>query len=189
MKSITIGMGFCVALLGIVASVEASQSWDVSNVGLAAADTTVPTPAGLELLQPGVPVRATYALCGDPLRPVTVLTGTFVELEPRDAFEMEVIAGDRKQLHQVAIDDLLSIEVGTERSLTTRGTVIGAVSGALLGVAGAAIGASGSSGDAEYASGAAIVGLVGAGVGALIGSRNTTIEWQELPLYGAAYCD
>jgi hypothetical protein len=188
MKWIAIGMGLCVALLVVVTNVEALQYQDVSVVGFAPADT-VPMPRGLELLQPGVPVRASFALCGDTRRPVTELTGTFVELEPNEAFEMEVIAGDRKQLHQVAIDDLLSIEVGTERSLTTRGAVIGALSGAVLGVAGAAIGASGSPGDAEYASGAAIAGLVGAGVGALIGNRSTTIEWQELPLYGPAYCD
>ena len=185
MKSIVWGVGLGVALLCAATSMAAAQAVDVSNVASAAADTTVAAPHGLELLQPGVPVRATYALCGDILRPITELTGTFVELE-EEAFEMEVMTGDRKLLHQVSFTDLLSIEVGTERSLTTRGTLIGALGGAALGAAGAAIGADG---DAEYAAGAAIVGLVGAGVGALLGSRSTTIEWQELPMYGEAYCN
>lgn len=186
MKSIVWGVGLGVALLGAVTSMAAAQGVDVSNVALAAADTTVATP--LELLQPGVPVRAKYALCGDTRRPITELTGTFVELQ-EEGFEMEVTTGDRKLLHQVSLTDLLSLEVGTERSLTKRGTLIGALGGAALGAAGAAIGASGTDGDAEYAAGAAIVGLVGAGVGALLGSRSTTIEWQEIPLYGEAYCN
>lgn len=185
MKSIVWSVGIGVALLGAATGIAAAQT-DVSNVALAAADTTVAAPHGLELLQPGVPVRAKYALCGDISRPVTEITGTFVELE-EEAFEMEVTTGDRKLLHQVSLTDLLSLEVGTERSLTKRGTLIGALGGAALGVAGAAI--SESDGDAEYAAGAAIVGLVGAGVGALLGSRSTTIEWQELPLYGEAYCN
>jgi hypothetical protein len=187
MKSIVWGVGLGVALLGAVTTMAAAQAVDVSNVASAATDTTIAAPRGLELLQPGVPVRATYALCGDISRPVTELTGTFVELQ-EEGFEMEVTTGDRKLLHQVSLTDLLSIEVGTERSLTKRGTLIGALGGAALGAAGAAIEASGSEGDAEYAAGAAIVGLVGAGVGALLGSRSTTIEWQELPLYGEAYC-
>jgi hypothetical protein len=188
MRSIVWGVGLGVALLGAATSMGAAQAVDVSNVASAVGDTTVAAPSGLELLQPGVPVRATYALCGDISRPITELTGTFVDLE-EEAFEMEVTTGDRKLLHQVSLTDLLSLEVGTERSLTKRGTLIGALGGAALGAAGAAIEASGSDGDAEYAAGAAIVGLVGAGVGALLGSRSTTIEWQELPLYGEAYCN
>jgi hypothetical protein len=188
MKSIAWGVGLCVALLGAVTSIADAQAIDVSNAGLAAADTTVLAPRGLELLQPGVPVRATYALCGDTRGPITELTGTFVALM-EDGFEMEVTTGDRELLHQVSLTDLLSVEVGTEHSLAKRGTMIGAVSGAALGVVGAAIGASNTSGDAEYAAGAVIVGLLGAGVGGLLGSRTTTIEWQELPMYGPAFCD
>lgn len=186
MKSIAWGVGLCLALFGAVTSTAGAQAIDVSNVGLAAADTT--TGAPLELLQPGVPVRARYAPCGDTRRPITELTGTFVALM-EDGFEMEVTTGGRALLHQVDLLDLLSIEVGTESKLTKRGTIIGAVGGAALGLAGAAIGASGTEGDAEYAAGAAIVGLLGAGVGALLGSRTTTMEWEELPLYGEAYCN
>jgi hypothetical protein len=185
MRSIVWGAGLCVALLGAVTSIAGAQAVDVSNVGLAAADTTVAAPRGLELLQPGVPVRAQYALCGDTRRPVTELTGTFVGLM-EDGFEMEATTGDRELLHQVSLTDLLSLEVGTEHSLAKRGTMIGAIGGVALGVAGAAIGASG---DAEYAAGAAIGGLLGAGVGGLLGSRTTTIEWRELPMYGPAFCD
>lgn len=188
MRSIRWGAGLCVALLAAVAGAAGAQAIDVSNVGPAAADTTVAAPRGLELLQPGVPVRATYALCGDTRRPVTELTGTFVSLI-EDGFEMEVTTGNRELLHQVSLTDLLSIEVGTERSFTKRGTMIGAIGGAALGVVGAAIGASNTSGDAEYAAGAAIVGLLGAGVGGLLGSRTTTIEWREIPMYGPAFCD
>jgi hypothetical protein len=196
MKSILLG---CIGLalsLGPLASLTSAGQSDVQGavaLGYLAADTTLPAvvpatkvPKPLMVLQPGVAVRATSALCGDTRIPPTIVTGKFVELGP-EAFEVEVTDGDRRQLHQVAIDDLLRLEVGTERSLTTRGTVIGTVAGAALGVVGAAIG--GSNGDAEYGSGAAIGGLVGAGFGALFGSRSTATDWEELPLYGKAYCE
>jgi hypothetical protein len=194
MKSILLGLIGLALALGPLASVTSAEQSDVRGavaLSYLAADTTLPAavPAmkvskPLMVLQPGVPLRATSALCGNTRIPPTIVTGKFVELGP-EAFEVEVTDGDRRQLHQVAIDDLLRLEVGTERSLTTSGTVIGTVAGAALGVLGAAIG--GSNGDAEYGSGAAIGGLVGAGMGALIGSRSTTTVWEDLPLYGEAY--
>lgn len=187
MKSLASGIGVVVALLGAV-TVTQAQSWPVSNAALVAADT-VPRPPGLEFLQPGVPVRASFALCGSDRVPATELTGTFVDLELGEAFQMEVVTDGRTQLHQVAIDDLLRIEVGTVRTATTRGTLYGALGGVALGVVGAAIGASGTSADAEYGSGAAIGGLLGAGLGGWLGSRSQTIEWRELPLYGPVYAD
>jgi hypothetical protein len=188
MKSIAWGVGLSVALLGAATGIEGAQAIDDGAAILTAADTTAATPRPLDLLQPGVPVRASFALCGDTRRPVTELTGTFVALM-EEGFEMKVATGDRELLHQVALTDLLSIQVGTERNLTKKGTMIGAVSGVALGVASAMIGASGTSGDPEYATGAVIGGLFGAGVGRLLGSRSTTMEWQELPLYGPAYGD
>jgi hypothetical protein len=194
MKSILVFLGLALSLGPLATGTSTAQS-DLPGAGVLsylAADTTLPAvfpaaiPKPLLVLQPGVPVRATYALCGDTRIPPTIVTGKFVELE-REAFEVEVTDGDRRQLHQVAIDDLLRLEVGTERPLTTRGTMIGTLTGVALGVVGASIG--GSNGDAEYGSGAALGGLVGAGVGALIGSRSTATDWKELPLYGEAYCE
>jgi len=185
MRSIIVGLGLGVTLLGVVTGLEASQTVAVADTRIARADT-IPTPWGLERLQPGVPIRAAYAPYGDSLRPVTELTGTFVELEVGEAFEMHVVEGDRVLLRQVAIEDLISIEVGSVRRATTRGGIMGGVGGALLGIAGAAIGATG---DAEYAAGAAIGGLLGAGVGSLLGYRSTEIVWQRLPLYGPVYGD
>ena len=193
MKSILV-LGLALSLGPLASGTSTAQS-DLPGAGpfsYLAADTTLPAvfpaaiPKPLMVLQPGVPVRATHALCGNTRIPPTVTTGKFVALEP-EAFEVEVTAGDRRQLHQVAIDDLLRLEVGTERPLTTRGTMIGTLTGVALGVVGAAIG--GSNEDAEYGSGAAIGGLVGAGFGALIGSRSTATDWEELPLYGDAYCE
>lgn len=185
MRSIIVGLGLGVTLLGVVTGLEASQTVALADTRIARADT-IPTPWGLERLQPGVPIRAAYAPYGDSLRPVTELTGTFVELEVGEAFEMHVVEGDRVLLRQVAIEDLISIEVGSVRRATTRGGIMGGVGGALLGIAGAAIGATG---DAEYAAGAAIGGLLGAGVGSLLGYRSTEIVWQRLPLYGPVYGD
>lgn len=191
MKTILLGtLALAVSLSPFASGTITAQS-DLAGAG-AFADTTLPAvfpaavPQPLTVLQPGVPVRAMHALCGDTRVPPTVTVGTFVELGP-EAFEVEVGEGDRRQLHQVAIDDLLRLEVGTERALTKRGTMIGTLAGVALGVVGAAIG--GSDGDAAYGSGAAIGGLVGAGAGALIGSRSTAIDWEELPLYGDAYCE
>ena len=195
MKTILLGvLGLALSLGPLASGTSTAQSDLPGAVALSylAADTTLPAvfpaaiPKPLMVLQPGVPVRAMHALCGDTRIPPTIVTGKFVQLET-EAFEVEVTDGDRRQLHQVAIDDLLRLEVGTERPLTTRGTMIGTLTGVALGVVGAAIG--GSNGDAEYGSGAAIGGLVGAGVGALIGSRSTATDWEELPLYGDAYCE
>lgn len=192
MKSILVVLGLTLSLANVAGAQQSAPQGEVA-LGYLAADTTLPAdvfpapiPKPLMVLQPGVPVRATHALCGDTRIPPTVTMGKFVELE-QYAFQVEVGAGDRRQLHQVAIDDLLRLEVGTERPLTTRGTMIGTLTGVALGVVGAAIG--GSNGDAEYGSGAAIGGLVGAGVGALIGSRSTATDWEDLPLYGDAYCE
>lgn len=182
MRSIALGLGLGLTLVALAPPVEAQTG---TGTGFAAADT-VTAYRGLERLQPGVPVRARYAACGDTLRPITELTGTFVEFQPGEAFEMDVVEGNRTLVHQVAVDDLLSIEVGTLRRATTRGGTIGAVGGALLGIAGAAIGASG--GDAEYGTGAAIGGALGAGLGLFLGYHSQAIQWEELPLYGPAYC-
>ena len=188
MRSIIVGLCLGVTLLGVVAGLDASQTVAVADTRIARADT-IPKPWGLERLQPGVPIRAAYAPYGDSLRPVTELTGTFVELEVGEAFEMHVVDGDRVLLRQVAIEDLISIEVGSVRRATTRGGIMGGLGGALLGIAGAAIGASGTSDDAEYAAGAAIGGLLGAGVGSLLGYRSTEIVWRRLPMYGPVYGD
>ena len=188
MRSIILVLGVGLSLNGVVTRAETSQDLALAVSRIATADT-VQTWEGLERLQPGVPMRARYAPYGDSLRPVTELTGTFKELEVGEAFEMDVVHGDRVLLHQVAIEDLLSVEVGTLQRATTRGGIMGGVAGALLGVAGAAIGASGTSDDAEYAAGAAIGGVLGAGVGALLGYRSTEIVWQRLPLYGPVYGD
>ena len=192
MKSVLVFLGLALSLANVAGAQQSAPQGEVA-LGYLAADTTLPAdvfpaaiPKPLMVLQPGVPVRATHALCGDTRIPPTVTMGKFVELEEY-AFQVEVGAGDRRQLHQVAIDDLLRLEVGTERPLTTRGTMIGTLTGVALGVVGAAIG--GSNGDAEYGGGAAIGGLVGAGVGALIGSRSTATDWEEIPLYGDAYCE
>ena len=189
MKSMAMGFAVGVALLGFATSDGAAQSRDGPSLSPVVADT-VTVPGVLAVFQPGGLVRTRFAECGDERRPVTELTGTFVEFQP-DAFEMEVLTGDQRQLHQVQIDDILRLELGIERSLTKRGALIGALSGAALGIATVAAGGSGDwfdSGGAEYAAGTGIFGLVGAGVGALIGSRSTTVEWRKIPLFGAAYC-
>ena len=183
MRAIAWGMGMGLALLTSAARLEGSEFWKADT-----ADTMVAA-HGLERLQPGVPVRASYALYGDSLRSATVLTGTFFAFQTGEAFEMEVPAAERTLLHQVAIEDLVSIEVGTLHRATTSGGLIGFVSGALLGIASTAIAASETPGDADYGAGVAIGGFLGAGVGAIWGYHNTEIEWQKLPLYGPTYDD
>ena len=185
MRAIAWGTSLGLALLISISatSLEGSEVWQSDT-----ADTVVAA-HGLERLQAGVPVRASYALYGDSLRPVTVVTGKFFAFQTGEAFEMEVPSEEGTRIQQVAIEDLLSIEVGKVRRATTSGTLIGFVSGALLGIASAAIAASETPGDADYGTGVAIGGILGAGVGAVLGYHNTEIEWQKLPLYGAPYDD
>ena len=183
MRAIAWGMSLGLALLISAARLEGSEVWQSDTVD------TVVAAHGLEQLQPGVPVRASYALYGDSLRPVTVLTGTFFAFQTGEAFEMEVPSEEGTVIHQVAIEDLLSIEVGTIRRATMSGTLIGLVSGALIGMASSAVAASETPGDADYGAAAAIGGLLGGGVGAFMGYRNTEIEWRKLPLYGPPYDD
>ena len=185
MKAIAIGLGF----LAFVALTDAAaQSVAITDVGAAVADTTA-MPKGLELLRTGALVRASFSPCGDPDRGTTQLTGTFLELQP-GAFEMSTIEpGDRTLTHQVAIDDLMKLEVGTVHRATKRGGMIGGIGGALLGMAGAAIGSNEESGDASYGAGAAIGGAVGMALGLWLGHGSQETEWEEVPLYGAAFCD
>ena len=185
MKAIAIGLGF----LAFVALTDAAaQSVAITDVGAAVADTMT-MPKGLELLRTGALVRASFSPCGDPDRGTTQLTGTFLELQP-GAFEMSTIEpGDRTLTHQVAIDDLMKLEVGTVHRATKRGGMIGGIGGALLGMAGAAIGSNEESGDASYGAGAAIGGAVGMALGLWLGHGSQETEWEEVPLYGAAFCD
>jgi hypothetical protein len=188
MRPIIMSITAGVLLLGIAARTEGTQTLALSNGPAVAADTARAF-HGLERLQPGVPVRARFAPYGDSLRPVTELTGTFVEFEPGETLEMDVVQGDRTLLHQVNVEDLIAIEVGTPRRATTRGGMIGALAGAALGLAGTAIAANDTPGDAEYGAGLAIGGFVGAGLGAWFGYRSTEVAWDRLPLYGAMYDD
>ena len=126
--------------------------------------------------------RPTASEPGDPLE-------VKLAFEVGEAFQMEVPTATGTRLHQVAIEDLITIEVGTIRRATTRGGMLGLLSGIALGVAGSAIAANETSGDADYWNGAAIGGFVGAGVGALLGYHTTEVEWERLPLYGPAYDD
>jgi hypothetical protein len=186
MKPIVMSIAAGVLLLGIAAKSEGTQG--PASAPAVAADTTQAF-HGLERLRPGVPVRARYALYGDTLRPATELTGTFVQFEPGEAFEMNVVRGNRTLLHQVNVEDLVGIEVGTLRRATTRGTMIGALAGAALAIAGTAIAANDAPGDAEYGAAAAIGGFAGAGLGAWFGYRTTEVVWDRLPLYGPMYDD
>ncbi len=188
MQSIAKGLVLGVALLGLAARPATAQWDDGLAIRLVAADS-ITVPGVLMVFEHGVPVRATFAEYGDDRRPVTELTGTFMEFQP-DAFTMEVRTGDAMQIRQVAIDDLLRLEIGIERSLTKRATLVGTLGGVALGLLAAGLGDAGGAdvGDAGYAGGAALFGLAGAGVGALIGSRQTTMEWRKVPIYGEAYC-
>lgn len=183
MKPITLGFALWVALL-LVPGPTAAVSWDLPALGAVPADTIPGLPSAIYL---GVPVRVTFADCGNPRLPRNLMTGTLLKME-QEALQLQVRVGDEEQLQQVSFNDLLRLEVGRERTLRQRGGLIGAVSGAALGLVGSAIGASGTSGDAEYGTSALFGGLIGAGVGALIGERSRTIEWREVPLYGDAYC-
>ena len=186
MKTITSGIALGVALLGLVAS-DAAAQWNGPAWSFVEADSLL-IPGVLAVFEPGVFVRARFAECGDERRPVTEVTGRFVEFEP-EAFQLRVETGQHPQFHQVAFDDILRLELGIERRLTTRGAVIGGLSGVLLGAAMIAAGGAdnGDSGGAEYAAGTAIFGLIGAGVGALIGHNTETVEWRQVPLHGQAY--
>lgn len=179
MKSITMTIAMGIGLLG----------W--ASDGAAVPADSLEIPGVLAVFEPGVLVRTTFAECGDEWRPIKELTGKFVEFE-EDAFQVEVKEGIHTQLHQVAFDDVLRLELGIERRLTTRGAVIGGLTGLLLGAGViAADGADGGAFDSdgpEYAVGAAMFGLIGAGMGALIGSHQETVEWRPVPLYGEAYC-
>jgi len=186
MKPIVMSIAAGVLLLGIAANTEGMQG--PSSETAVAVDTTGYF-HGLERLQSGVPVRARYAPYGDTLRQATELTGTFVQFEPGEAFEMNVVDGNRTLLHQVNVEDLIAMEVGTRHRTTTRGSMLGAIAGAALGLAGTAISSDDTPGDAEYGAGAAIGGFVGAGLGAWFGYRTTYVEWDALPLYGPMYDD
>lgn len=187
MKAIAIGTTLLLILAG-AARAAAGQTASHGTARVTPADT-VRSYHGLELLEPGTPVRARYADYGDSLRPVTELTGSFLEFEVGEAFQMEVTSPTGNRIHQIAIEDLITIEAGTIRRATTRGSLYGLLSGIALGVAGAAIGANESAGDADYWSGAAIGGFAGAGIGALLGYNSTEVEWERLPLYGPTYDD
>ncbi|HJU87055.1 MAG TPA: hypothetical protein VJ788_06800 [Gemmatimonadota bacterium] len=189
MKTIEIGIAVGIALFGWAANGTAAPEWNGPGLGFAPADS-LEIPGVLAVFEPGVLVRTRFAECGDELRPVKEITGRFVAFE-HDAFQVEVGEGIHTQLHQVAIDDVLRLELGVERPRTTRGAVIGGLTGVLLGaVVIAADGADGGafdSGGAEYAVGTAMFGLIGAGVGALIGGNTESVEWRPIPLYGQAY--
>ena len=174
MKPIVVSIAAGVLLLGIAANTEATKG--PSSATAVAADTTSSF-HGLERLQPGVPVRARFAPYGDTLRKATELTGTFVQFEPGEAFEMDVVHENRTLLHQVNVEDLIAIEVGTQYRSTTRGSMLGAIA------------ANDTPGDAKYGASAAIGGFVGAGVGAWFGYGITEVEWDPLPLYGPMYDD
>jgi hypothetical protein len=182
MRPITLGIALAVALLFLPGM--AAGSRDLPSPGVAPADTIPGVPVILEI---GAPVRATFADCGNPRLPRNHMTGTLLEMK-QEALQLRVDVNGRERLEQVSFNDLLRLEVGTPKTLTTRGTVLGALGGALLGLAGTSIGASGVEGDAAYGSGAAIGAAIGAGVGALMGHRSTTMEWRDVPLYGDAYC-
>src|SRR5687768_14316298 len=190
MKSITMTIAMGVGLLGQAPEGAAAPEWNREGWAVAPADS-LEIPGVLAVFEPGGLVRTTFAECGDEWRPIKEITGRFVEFE-EDALQVEVKDGIHTQLHQVAFDDVLRLELGIERRLTTRGTVIGGLTGLLLGAAViAADGADGGafdSGGPEYAVGAAMFGLIGAGMGALIGSHQETVEWRPVPLYGEAYC-
>jgi hypothetical protein len=181
MKSITMTIAMGIALFG----------WTPNGAAAFAPADSLEIPGVLAVFEPGVLVRTRFAECGDEWRPIKELTGRFVEFE-EEAFQVEVRDGIHTQLHQVAFDDVLGLDLGIERRLTTRGTVIGGLTGLVLGAAVmAADGADGGAFDSdgpEYAVGAAMFGLIGAGVGALIGSHQETVEWRPIPLHGAAYC-
>ncbi|HEY7471887.1 MAG TPA: hypothetical protein VIE68_06020 [Gemmatimonadota bacterium] len=188
MRSILWGFALAAALAGFAASPLAAQWRADPNLNLVAADSIV-VPGVLMVFEPGVPVRARFAECGDELRPVVEVRGTFMEFQD-EAFTIEVRDGIHRQIRQVAIDDLLRLEIGIERSLTKRGAVIGGLGGVALGIL--AAGLADATGDNEIGgtayAGASLLGLAGAGVGALIGGRSSTIEWRQVPLYGQAYC-
>jgi hypothetical protein len=186
MKPIVMSIAAGVLLFGIAANTEGMQG--PSSETAVAVDTTGYF-HGLERLQPGAPVRARFAPYGDTLRQATEVTGTFVQFEPGEAFEMDVVHGNRTLLHQVNVEDLIEIEVGTLQRATTRGSMLGAIAGAALGLAGTAIGSNDAPGDAKYGAGLAIGGFVGAGLGAWFGYRTTDVEWDRLPLYGPVYDD
>ena len=188
MKSIKVGIALGIALFGWAANGAAAPDWNWPGLRFARADS-LEIPDVLAVFEPGVLVRTSFAEYGDELRPVKEVTGTFVEFE-EDALQIEVNDGIYTQLHQVAIDDVLRLELGLERRLTTRGAVIGGLGGLLLGaavMAGDGAGGSFDSGAPEYAAGTAIFGLIGAGVGALIGSNTETVEWRQIPLSGQVY--
>ena len=190
MKSIRLGI-VGVALFGFVTNGAAAEEWNSPGRGFSPPDS-LEVPGVLEVFEPGVLVRTRYAQNGSELRPVKEVTGVFVQFS-EDAFQMEVRTAGHRELHQVAIDDILRLELGIERRMTNRGAVLGGLAGALLGVA--VIAAGGDDGGAfdqsgaEYATGAAISGLIGAGVGALIGRNTENVEWRPVPLYGRAYVE
>lgn len=183
MKPITLGLTLWVALLVVPGPADA-QSANLLAPMIVVTDT-IPGVPGMVYI--GAPVRATFADCGNPRLPRNLMTGTLLEME-QEALQLKIRVGDQEQLQQVSFNDLLRLEVGTEKALTRRGTLYGAIGGAVLGIVGTSIAASGTSGDAEYASGAVIGGLLGTGVGGLLGNRTTTMEWRDVPLYGDPYC-
>jgi hypothetical protein len=190
MKWIKLGM-VGAAFFGFVTNGAAAEGWNSPGPGFSRPDS-LEIPGVLAVFEPGVLVRTRYAENGSELRPVKEVTGAFVQFS-EDAFQVEVQKGSHRELHQVAIDDVLRLELGIERRLTIRGAVLGGLTGALLGVvaiaAGGDDGGAFDSGGAEYAAGTAIFGLIGAGVGALIGRNTETVEWRPVPLYGRAYVE
>ena len=99
MKSMTMTIAMGIGLLG----------W--APEGAAVPADSLEIPGVLAVFEPGVLVRTTFAECGDEWRPIKEITGRFVGFE-QDAFQVEVKEGIHTQLHQVAFDDVLSLELG-----------------------------------------------------------------------------
>jgi hypothetical protein len=154
-----------IVLSAAALAMAASAAWG------AVADTLPPSELGSLIV--GEHLRATFTE-GDRAdgRTTTRLTASFGELTP-EALRLEIVSGEEHRARAIPMSQLLRLETGREHRLTGRGAWIGGLIGAGLGLALAS---------AEDSAGYVLLGGVGAGVGALVGSRRHAIEWREVPV-------
>jgi hypothetical protein len=158
-----------IVLSAVALAILASPAWG------SVADTLPPSELGTLIV--GEHIRATFTEYDRAGNRTTRLTASFGELGP-EALRLEIVSGEERQARAIPIADLLRLEIGREHRLTGRGALIGGLIGAGLGIA--MMSAADSADSADSVIGGALLGGVGTGVGALIGSRRHAIEWREV---------
>ena len=178
MRTIGRGIALGAALLGFATGGQAQETEILvaRTVGAPAGPTllVVPSdtlpPATQAELRPGMLMRVRLEVSPYGIPRPHDLTARYMDQEP-GALLFETDAPYPNRFRRVGIDEMLRLEIGTERTLAARGAWIGALSGVALGAIVLATG-DGQGGwfdgadGAEYLAGTAIFGVTGAATGA-----------------------